>query len=245
MFNVNEFKFIHLESITSTNDYAKELFFSEKVSNFVVIADTQTNGKTTKNSSPWQSPVGNLYMSMTIKLIPEIERFTHLLSFITALSLTEVVKDILPNANIKIKWPNDVLLNVKKLSGILIEKENDIIVIGIGVNILSSPKTNNIKYPTTSLKEAGIDIDKIKFAKLLTKKIIENLNNAIKTKFSSLIDDIKPYMYKINDTIYVDFNNEIIVGKFENLDINGGIIIKTNRETKTLLSGTLTKENFI
>ena len=136
-----------------------------------------------------------------------------------------MVKNISPNANIKIKWPNDVLLNVKKLSGILIEKENDIIVIGIGVNILSSPKTNNIKYPTTSLKEAGIDIDKIKFAKLLTKKIIENLNNAIKTKFSSLIDDIKPYMYKINDTIYVDFNNEIIVGKFENLDINGGIII--------------------
>ena len=102
MFNVNEFKFIHLESITSTNDYAKELFFSEKVSNFVVIADTQTNGKTTKNSSPWQSPVLNLYMSMTIKLIPEIERYTHLLSFITALSLTEVVKDISPNANIKI-----------------------------------------------------------------------------------------------------------------------------------------------
>ena len=60
-----------------------------------------------------------------------------------------------------------------------------------------------------------------------------------------MIDDIKPYMYKINDTIYVDFNNEIIVGKFENLDINGGIIIKTDRETKTLLSGTLTKENFI
>ena len=101
------------------------------------------------------------------------------------------------------------------------------------------------KYGDIHIDGVSIDIDKIKFAKLLTKKIIENLNNAIKTKFSSLIDDIKPYMYKINDTIYVDFNNEIIVGKFENLDINGGIIIKTNRETKTLLSGTLTKENFI
>ncbi|MGN0929706.1 MAG: biotin--[acetyl-CoA-carboxylase] ligase [Alphaproteobacteria bacterium] len=245
MFDIADFEFIHLSTVDSTNVYAKSLVLNGKDSNFIIVADTQTQGKTTKSNSFWESPAGNLYFTMAVKIDKHFQKFSHLFSFLTALSLVESVKNLSSNANIKIKWPNDVLFNVKKLSGILIEKEKDFIIIGVGVNIAHFPKDINIKYPTTSLLNEGINIDKDKFAQIFAEQIIKNLNWCIKTEFSGLINRIKNYMYKIGEEIFITFNNENFVGIFENIDSNGGIVLKTDNGIKTMLSGELTKENFI
>lgn len=244
MFNFDDFKFIHLSSVESTNDYAKSSILNNN-SDFIVIADTQTKGKTTKSNAIWESPVGNLYFSMAVRIGKEHQQFTHLLSFLTALSLVESVKSISgPDVDIKIKWPNDVLLNVKKLSGILIEQEGDYSVIGIGVNINQHP-VSGIKYPTTSLSDANIHTVPAEFAKILAKKIIQNLNFFMNNNFNSLVEKIKPYMYNINKTVYLSFNNQNFKGIFENIDSNGAIVIKTDSGVMSFLSAELTKENFV
>ncbi len=245
MFEFDKFKFIHLSSVESTNDYAKSLISKREIDNFIIVADKQTSGKTTKTNSVWESPVGNLYFTMAVRMGKEHQKFTHLLSFLTALSLVESVKSISPSdVNIKIKWPNDVLLNVKKLSGILIEQEEDYSIIGIGVNINQHPLTG-IKYPTTSLFDANILTSPAEFADILAKRIIQNLNFFICDNFNSLVKKIKPYMYNINKTVYLSFNNQNFTGIFEDIDSNGAIVIKTDSGVMSFLSAELTKENFV
>lgn len=246
MFDIADFKFIHLSNVDSTNVYAKSLILNGENSNCIIVADTQTNGKTTKSNSFWESPVGNLYFTMAVKIDEHFQKFLHLFSFLSALSLVESVRGLSSeDINIKIKWPNDVLFNVKKLSGILIEKEKDFIIIGVGVNISHYPKSINIKYPTTSLLNEGINIGKDEFAHIFARQIIKNLNWCMETEFSELIDRIKNYMYKIGEKIFITFNNENFIGIFENIDSNGAIVIKTDSGVKSFLSAELTKENFI
>ena len=72
-------------------------------------------------------------------------------------------KNFFINAEVSIKWPNDVLIDEKKVSGILIETaDNDMVVIGIGVNTVSQPDDNQVVYPTTNLKVLG-NVDNSKF----------------------------------------------------------------------------------
>lgn len=245
MFGFDNFKFIHLSSVESTNDYAKSLILNGETDNFIVVADSQTKGKTTKSNAVWESPVGNLYFTMAVRIDENYKQFTHLLSFLTALSLVESVKSIsTPDINIKIKWPNDVLLNVKKLSGILIEQEGNYSIIGVGVNINQHP-ISGIKYPTISLFDANIHTAPAEFANILAKTIIQNLNFFIKDNFNGLVEKIKPYMYNINKMVYLTFNNQNFKGIFENIDSNGAIVIKTDSGVMSFLSAELTKENFV
>ncbi len=243
---IENFKKIHFETIESTNEYAKSLAIKKDAENAIITSDIQTKGKTTKKNSIWVSPYGNLYITFMIKMLKEEEKFFPQFSFLTALSTVEAILDIANKPiDIKIKWPNDILLNTQKLAGILIEKEGDFAIIGIGVNVLSSPSSDLTVYPTTSLKESEIDTNKDKVAEKIFERLIENINICKKSKFEKIINQVKPFMYKIGEQIFISFNNSNITGKFEGLAPNGGLILKTESETKTLLSGELTKENFI
>ena len=81
----------------------------------VVMAESQTAGRG-RYGRTWQSPKGNLYMSL---VLPDLGKDNIALPFLTAVA----VADSLPGFDITLKWPNDVLLSGKKLAGILIEKE--------------------------------------------------------------------------------------------------------------------------
>ena len=78
---------------------------------------------------------------------------------ISSLSLLEAVKEFDQNAGVKLKWPNDVLLNGGKISGILLEKgAGGYMIVGIGVNLRVSPAGETV-YPVTDLAAAGIKTD--------------------------------------------------------------------------------------
>ena len=109
----------------------------------VVMAETQTAGRG-RYGRTWQSPKGNLYMSL---VLPDMGKNTPYIAFLTAVA----VADSLPDFNVSLKWPNDVLLDGKKLAGILVERVGDKIIVGIGVNVISNP-TENVLYPTASLE---------------------------------------------------------------------------------------------
>lgn len=246
LLNIENFKLIELDSVDSTNSYAKNLVLTGKSENAVITAKTQTAGRTTKSNSCWASPVGNLYWTAMIKLLKTEERFFPQLSFLSAISLIEAIVELSPSpVDIKIKWPNDILLNIQKLSGILIEKEGDFAIIGIGVNVISSPVGGEIKYPVTSLLESGVDIDKKKLSSLLIKNLITNIKICKRDKFEKILSKAKPFMYKMGEEIFISFNDENIKGIFESLDENGAIIIQTESDKRKLLSGEMTKENFI
>ena len=124
-------------SLASTNITARDYPVGS-----IIIAETQTAGRG-RYGRIWQSPRGNLYVSFVFESNPMRDKY---LSFLTGLALAES----LPEFNVRLKWPNDVLLEGKKVAGILLETTGDKIIVGIGVNLVSSPDKNML-YPTANL----------------------------------------------------------------------------------------------
>ena len=238
----DNFEFIHLKSIDSTNNYAKTLC-SLNITNKVIIADKQTAGRTTKKQK-WISPKGNLYLSIIINL--KNEKNLPEFSFLSALSIVQSIQQIDTTNNIvKIKWPNDILLNTKKLCGILIEKEKDKVIIGIGVNIISSPNPKLTPYPTTNLLQNKITTTPFDFANSILDNLIQNINLKENEGFDKIISLITPFMYKFKETIYISTNNKTLTGIFSGLNENGALVLQTPNKKEKIISGEMTKENFI
>lgn len=100
----------------------------------------------------WVSPVGNLYASTVVRSRPG-DPAAATLGFVAVVALEEVVRALRPTGVLAIKWPNDVLLDDAKLSGILLERTDDTIIVGIGVNLGHAPDVPGRR--TTCLAQHG------------------------------------------------------------------------------------------
>lgn len=107
-----------------------------------------------RQGRPWASPEGNLYASTLVRLRSGDPPAASL-ALVTAVALEEVVARLVPRGAM-LKWPNDLLVSGAKLSGILLERAGDNVVIGIGVNIACHPDLAD--RPTTSLAAHGVAI---------------------------------------------------------------------------------------
>lgn len=87
----------------------------------------------------WLSPVGNLYCSTIVRIRPG-DSPAPSLAFVAGLAVVETANKLIPAANARLKWPNDVLVNRAKLSGILLERRSDAVIIGIGMNVRIVPQ---------------------------------------------------------------------------------------------------------
>ena len=241
---MNSFKLIHLKTVDSTNTYAKNYVQEDKYNEpTIIIADTQTAGKTTKKTS-WVSPVGNLYTSIILNLTQrELQNF-HQMSFITTYSIVEVLKELFQNINLKIKWPNDLLLNNKKVAGILIEKEKNFGIIGIGINIISHP-AQTLNYPATDLLYNKYKVEDLTNLSInITSKLIDNINLCRKSNFETIVNKVKPFLYMMREKVVFKTRDEIITGQFIGIGTNAEILIKVDDKTFSFIAGELTKDNF-
>lgn len=100
-------------------------------------AERQTAGKG-RQGRAWASPEGNLYISTLVRTRPG-EPSPATLALVAAVALEETVALFLRRGGVMLKWPNDLLIDGAKLSGILLERVDDAVVIGIGVNLLHCP----------------------------------------------------------------------------------------------------------
>lgn len=169
MLNIIGKKIIRYNEIDSTNDEAKRLIIKGVGEGSVIVADSQTKGKG-KPGSGWFSPAGvGIYLSAIVKPFKNPKD----LAPVTLLGAKAVVSAINNISQLKtdIKLPNDVILNSRKVSGILVERvTSGHIIIGIGVNI-NIPKESfpvEIRNSATSLKiESRKDFDLQEFLGLL------------------------------------------------------------------------------
>lgn len=114
-------------------------------------AERQTAGRG-RLGRDWASPPGNLYASTLVRLRSG-DPPAATLAFVAAVALDEVVSAYADPASLLLKWPNDLMLDGAKLSGILLERSSEAVVIGIGVNLATHPTLGDRK--TSSLAGAG------------------------------------------------------------------------------------------
>jgi BirA family transcriptional regulator, biotin operon repressor / biotin---[acetyl-CoA-carboxylase] ligase len=110
-------------------------------------AEVQTAGRGRMGRN-WASPIGNLFTSTIIRPQPG-DPAAATLGFVAAVALEEVLSAYAPEADFQIKWPNDVLASGAKISGILLERQDNAIILGIGVNLASYP--TELGRPATSI----------------------------------------------------------------------------------------------
>lgn len=157
----------HFEVIDSTNQKAKELAENGCLHGTLVTADHQEAGRGRRGRS-WSSEKGTgIYMSMVLR--PEIETGqAPMITLVTAISVAQAIRVLLKNAEVQpwIKWPNDIVMNKKKICGILTEmsiKETqiDYVIVGIGINVTNKSFSKEIETTASSiLVETGEVIDK-------------------------------------------------------------------------------------
>ncbi len=171
---------LYLTEVTSTNDYAKSV--SEE--DIVILTDYQTSGRG-RYERIWESERGsNLIFTVKKKLeIPFKNNpsvnffFSYFLNDCMSVYLNEIVPR--SNLNFSVKWPNDILLNGKKISGILIENTNpkNHFIIGFGINVNQETFSDNYDTNATSLKkESGTTIDRNSLFISIIKHFDKNIN---------------------------------------------------------------------
>ena len=134
------FNLVELDEVDSTNRYAKKLANSGAMEGTIVLAHQQSAGQG-RQGRQWISKRGNLFVSLILR--PNCSPLRALqFSFISALAIRDMILPYLYDPNsAKLKWPNDVLISGRKVSGILLESSTpakgnvDWLVIGIGINL--------------------------------------------------------------------------------------------------------------
>ena len=181
-----QFEILKLESVTSTNDVAINLIKGKKKETGCIYADTQTKGRGTQGKK-WISEKGNLFGSIFFPLKKNYPSFNEF-AFINPVIIYNVINSFCKNCNLCLKWPNDILINKKKICGILQEviQKNDLnyLIIGMGVNLIKNPNIEDVKT-SNILKETNINIKR----DIIVKEIIRSYEN-----FFNKIGD-----YKFND----------------------------------------------
>lgn len=228
-----------LESVDSTNDYAKKKA-KELVDGSVIISLEQVKGKGRRGRSFHSGKGDGIYLSIILK--PGFEPTKA--PFITSIAGAALVNTFNKfNIQTKVKWPNDVLINGKKVAGILTEMSADMefieyIVLGVGINVSGLEFPNELKNIATSLKLEGYDVKKLNIIWQFVYEFELLYNLYLKENTSEVVNILKNNSSVIGKQINVHYMNEVESAIAVDINNQGALIIKTQEgEVKELSSG--------
>lgn len=234
-------KIIAFSELSSTNSKAKELAQKDEPEGTIILSEIQKSGRGRFNRV-WESPEGGLYLSVILRPICKPDKTT-LLPLVAALSVSKTISSIC-DLDVSIKWPNDVLINGKKTSGILLESESKkdglgYVVLGIGINLNTDVDMFSKDFAATSIAyELGIKLDYYGFLK----KLLLNLDYCYRLfkeeKYDNILSEWKKNSDTIGKRVCINMPSEKIEGKAFDIDSSGFLMIETNSgERKTVTSG--------
>ena len=228
----NSWQWLNVEETTSTNDLAKNHNIPPEAKALIITAKRQTAGRG-RRGRQWISHTGNLFFSQLISTDIDISKLT----FITSVSIAETLSDLTNGLTIGIKWPNDVLVNNKKICGILIEQaDNGNVIIGVGVNLKSHPDNRDIIYPTTDLASLGFSISCKDFLQNYLSKFDNNMN-ICQQDFALIRQKWLEHALYINSLIKVSLKDIVEEGIFKGIDEQGLLLLETNSSIKKIAAG--------
>ncbi|MFN0041692.1 MAG: biotin--[acetyl-CoA-carboxylase] ligase [Alphaproteobacteria bacterium] len=225
------FRILALDEIDSTNAEAARRAAAGEAEGLVIWARSQSAGRG-RRGRIWISPAGNCYSSILLR--PRCKPRAALgLGFAAALAAADAVREALGSRGgaIALKWPNDVLLDGRKISGCLMESsvgangDVDHLVVGVGINVASHP--TDTEYPATSLAAAGAQAANIEavltgyveaFAAWYERWRHEGFA-PIRAAWLGLATGL-------GQTIKVRLEDEVLDGIFSTLDGHGALVLK-------------------
>jgi BirA family transcriptional regulator, biotin operon repressor / biotin---[acetyl-CoA-carboxylase] ligase len=232
----------YFDIIDSTNNFAQELIKENKAINGTVIfSEEQTHGKGQRLKNWFSEPNKNLTFSIILFHDNNLLKSPFILNKLFTVSLYQVLEVCLPNQSIEIKWPNDILVNGKKICGILIENnfsgsKINYSVIGIGLNV--NQKQEN-EYATSIIDILLEEQLRPYIFEQLIEKIDHNYQDFLSNGAEYFEELFNQHLKGFNQTSQFIINEELTHGKIIGCDKDGQLQIIINQQTFLFQHGTI------
>lgn len=226
---------VYLPTCHSTNDHANHLLSTENpIEGTLVITPDQTAGKGQRGNT-WESESGkNLTFSLILR--PSFLKIAHqfYLNILSSLAVRVTISQFL-QTEVKVKWPNDIYLNNKKISGILIQNiiKKDIIgttIIGIGLNVnqevFSDKKAISMKNYTEGEYAIGNVLN------LLLENLEAYYIKLRSGKLKELYEEYRSHLFRLEEDHTFKSKEELFHGKIIGLDESGRLIIQSGDQQR-------------
>src|SRR6185312_969782 len=218
---------MNYETLGSTNAEALVLARAGECGPLWISARTQSAGRG-RRGSHWVSPAGNLHATLLLSK-PSPPAVAPQLSFVAALAVHDAIAACAPQLgpDLKVKWPNDLLVEKSKVAGILIEGDSEpafAVVIGIGVNCAAHPEKTD--YPAADLAGLG--------APVVPDALLQELAGAMQKRleqwkgglgFSATRTDWLRRAAGLGETLHVRLPERELSGRFQGLDDAGRLLL--------------------
>ena len=220
----HNFNILYYPEVSSTMDTAKELARKDCPDFTVVVAGRQTRGRG-RLRRQWLSDDGGLYFTMVLR--PDIPvLLSSRVNFLASLTLARVLRELF-QIDAAVKWPNDILVDGHKISGMLseLEAETDrvlFISIGMGINVNNDP--SGAESAASSLKKiTGREISK----KMLLARFLAEFEECIKrADFENVISEWKRYTVTLNRRVKIVTHKEVSEGLAVDVEQDGALILE-------------------
>lgn len=237
----NPYEIIWKEELDSTNEQAKRMAREGAVDEGVFVTEKQTKGKGRIHRG-WTSERAEAIM-MSVLLRPELEPSkAPIITFAAALGVVSAVKRIC-NVDAKIKWPNDIVYDGKKMCGILTEMSSDMdrveyIVCGMGLNVNQKKFEEELSDKAVSIRIiTGKKIDRVKLSAAMIEDVFSYCGEYIAHGIDAIFDDYCANSVIIGKEIKVFYGNEMIEGICEGFTKHGELILNSNGEIRNFIAG--------
>lgn len=236
----------YFDILDSTQNFAIELA-SKKIENgTLVVSEKQTHGRGRLNRK-WVSPSGGIWLSLILH--PEFEISTStLFPLITSLALAMTIEKIL-KIKPKLKWPNDVTLNDKKVAGILIDAsiesgKIDYLVLGVGINFKINPveiekmiKHTANYYGITTLLKKNESMNPVKLVQRFLLELERLYQISLKNDLKYLIQEWTKRSSTIGKSVSIKMPDGKLSGKALRIDADGALVISNKGKTRRVIIG--------
>ncbi len=229
------------EELESTNSYAFDLMSSGKICDReVILANSQSEGRG-RQRRKWHSPNGNLYFSLLLQTPIPVEKISQI-SFVTIVALRSAMEKIFfpqrKEFSIKNKWPNDLIINDRKVAGILVESKvsqniSDFIVVGVGLNLESSP--DDAMFPAGSLKDFEVTMSRQNIVRNFLDEFDKFYQNWLSFGFAGIRNSWLSGAYRLGQEITVNQANSM-KGVFVGVDEAGNLLLERNGVVEVIIS---------
>lgn len=242
---LDDYHLLSYEELDSTNDEARRIAEGGGSHGAVIWAKKQSAGRG-RMGRFWTSAEGNLFCSLLLAPNCDAARASQLV-FVSAVAVIETLAPIINSGELACKWPNDILLDGRKIGGILLEsfetadmnpganKMKRWVVAGVGINIDSCPE--NTEIPATYLKEAGVEIIS---AKIVLSRFIHHFITTYdlwaKRGFAPIRRKWLEYAFRMGEPIQVRLPKETHTGIFEGIDTEGKLMLKPQKGKRMSIS---------